>query len=90
MTSIQNRLVPCMHEWIDVRDRCHAARDAATGDECSFTREMGENVISTRTIRVVAMTALISAGILTSGLINAPAPALRPSRSGGHAVDGAD
>jgi len=29
-------------------------------------------VISTRTIRVVAMTALISAGILTSGLINAP------------------
>jgi len=62
-----------MHEWIDVHDRCHAARDGGDRRRMFGSQERWEkNVISTRTIRVVAMTALISAGILTSGLINAP------------------
>jgi hypothetical protein len=33
-------------------------------------KRLGDNVISTRTIRVVAVAALLSTGILTSGLIN--------------------
>src|ERR1035438_6010043 len=36
----------------------------------SSQERRGETVLSTRTIRVVAMTALISTGILTSGLVN--------------------
>jgi len=63
---------------------------AATATNVRFTREMGENVISTRTIRVVAMTALISAGILTSGLITPRRQRCGQAEVGGHAVDGAD
>jgi len=33
-------------------------------------KRLGDNVISTRTIRVVAVAALLSTGIVTSGLIN--------------------
>src|ERR1035438_2893435 len=33
-------------------------------------KRLGDNVISTRTIRVVAVAAMVSTGILTSGLIN--------------------
>ena len=41
----------------------------------SSLKRLGDNVLSTRTIRVVAVAALLSTGILTSGLVNVTAPA---------------